>query len=66
MIGEECKKKVSMINEHIPKRQVESDNKQKECVDSRKEEYLKPQGESVLYSMRDKKKPKPYNKGWSN
>ena len=59
-------KKVSMINEHIPKHQAESGNKPKECVDSRKEDYLKRQGESVLDSMSDKKKPKPYKKGWSN
>ena len=31
MTGEEYKK-VSIINEHIPKHQVESDNKLKECV----------------------------------
>ena len=65
MTGEKCKR-VSMINEHILKRQAESDNKLKECVDSRKEDYLKPQGESVLDSMNDKNKPKPYNKWWSN
>ena len=41
MIGEEYKK-VSVLNEHIPKRQVESDNKPKENVSSRKESYLKP------------------------
>ena len=41
MTGDECEK-VSMINEHIPKHQAESDNKLKECVDSRKEDYLKP------------------------
>ena len=41
MTGEECKK-VSVINEHIPKHQVESDNKLKECVNSRKEDYLMP------------------------
>ena len=41
MTGEECKK-VSVINEHIPKHQVESDNKLKECVNVRKEDYLKP------------------------
>ena len=35
-------KKVSMINEHIPKRQAESDNKPKESVESRKKDYLKP------------------------
>ena len=29
-------KKVSMINEHIPKHQAESDNKPKESVNSRK------------------------------
>ena len=34
MIGEEYKK-VSIINEHIPKHQVESDNKLKECVSLR-------------------------------
>ena len=39
MTGEECKK-VSKINEHIPKRQAKSDNKAKECVKSRKEDYL--------------------------
>ena len=39
MTGEECKK-VSMINEHILKRQEKSDNKAKECVKSRKEDYL--------------------------
>ena len=65
MTGEECKK-VSMINEHISKCQAKSDNKPKECVKSRKENYLKPQGESMLDSMNDKKKPKPYSKGWSN
>ena len=37
MIGEECKK-MSMVNEHIPKHQAESGNKPKKCVDSRKEE----------------------------
>ena len=41
MTGEECKN-VNMINEHIPKHQAESDNKPKECVDLRKEDYLKP------------------------
>ena len=40
MIGEEYKK-VSIINEHIPKHQVESDNKLKECVSLRKEDYIK-------------------------
>ena len=40
MIGEEYKK-VSIINEHISKHQVESDNKLKECVSLRKEDYLK-------------------------
>ena len=34
-------KKVSMINEHIPKHQAESDNKPKESVNSRKEDHLK-------------------------
>ena len=65
MTGEECKK-VSKINEHIPKRQAKSDNKAKECVKSRKEDYLQPQGESMLDSTSDKKKPKPYRKGWSD
>ena len=65
MTGEECKN-VNMINEHIPKHQAESDNKPKECVDLRKEDYLKPQGESVLDSTSDKKKLKPYSKRWSN
>ena len=65
MTGEKCKK-VSMINEHIPKRQAESDNKLKECVNSRKEDHLKPQRENMLDSMSDKKKPKPYSKEWSN
>ena len=65
MTGGECKK-VSMINENILKRQVESDNKPKKSVNSRQEDYLKPQGESMLDSMSDKKKPKPYSKGWSN
>ena len=65
MIGGECKK-VSMINENILKRQAKNDNKPKECIKSRKEDYLKPQGESMLDSMSDKKKPKPYSKGWSN
>ena len=35
MVGEEYKK-VSIINEHIPKHQVESDNKPKECVSLKK------------------------------
>ena len=35
MTGEECKNE-SMINEHIPKCRVKSDNKLKEYVDSRK------------------------------
>ena len=65
MTGEECKK-VSMINEHIPKYQVRSDNKPKEYVNSRKKDYLKPWEESVLDSTSDKKKLKPYSKGWSN
>ena len=65
MTGEECKN-VTMINEHIPKRQVKSDNKPKESVNSRKEDHLKLQGERVLDSMNDKKKPKPYSKEWSN
>ena len=65
MIGGECKK-VSMNNENIPKRQAKNDNKLKECVSLRKEDYIKSQEESVLNSMNDKKKPKPYNKGWSN
>ena len=55
-----------MINEHVLKRQVKSDNKPKECVDSRKENYLKPYGESVLDSISDKKKPKPHSKWWFN
>ena len=59
-------KKMSIINEHIPKRQVESDNKPTESVNSRKKDYLKPKGESVLDSMSDKRKPKLYSKGWSN
>ena len=59
-------KKVRIINEHIPKHQVESDNKLKECVDVRKEDHLKSYEESMLDSMSDKKKPKPYNKWWSN
>ena len=41
MTGEECKK-VSVIDEHIPKRQAESDNKPKGSVNSRKWDYLKP------------------------
>ena len=41
MTHEECKK-MSIINEHIPKHQAESDNKLKESVNSRKEDYLKP------------------------
>ena len=65
MTGEECKN-VNMINEHIPKHQAESDNKPKKCVDSRKKNYLKPQGESVLDLTSDKKKLKLYSKGWSN
>ena len=41
MKHEECKN-VSIINEHILKRQAESDNKMKECVNSRKKkDYLK-------------------------
>ena len=63
MIGVQCKNK--MINEHIPKYQV-SDNKPTESVNSRKKDYLKPKGESVLDSMSDKRKPKLYSKGWSN
>ena len=65
MTGEECKK-VSMINEHIPKHLAKGDNKPKECVKSRKEKYLKPQGESMLDSTSDKKKPKSYRKWWPN
>ena len=65
MTHEECKK-MSIINEHIPKHQAESDNKLKESVNSRKEDYLKPQGESVLDSASYKEKPKLYNNGWSN
>ena len=57
------KEKVSIINEHIPKHQVESDNKMKECVNVRKEDYPKSLEESALNSMSDKKKPKPYDKG---
>ena len=40
MIGEEYKN-VSIINEHIPKCQVKSDNKLKESVNLRKEDHLK-------------------------
>ena len=47
MTREECKK-VNIINDHVPKRQAESDKKPKECVNSRKEDYLKPQGENML------------------
>ena len=41
MTGENVKK-VSMINEHIPKHLAKGDNKPKECVKSKKENYLKP------------------------
>ena len=43
MIGRECKK-VSIINDHIPRRLAKSDNKPKECVKSREGEYLKTLG----------------------
>ena len=43
MTGEECKK-VSKINEHIPKRQAKSDNKAKECVNLRKKKVSKVLG----------------------
>ena len=42
LMAREEYKKMSIINEHIPKRQVENDNKPKESVNSRKEDYLKP------------------------
>ena len=43
MIGEECKNE-SMINEHIPKYKVESGNKSKKCVNSRKKKLSKALG----------------------
>ena len=61
MIGEEYKK-VSIINEHIPKHQVESDNKPKECV-SLKKGRRKPWRESMLNSSSDKDKLKWCDKG---
>ena len=65
MTGGECKK-MSMINENILKRQAKNDNKPKECIKSRKEDYLKPQGESMLDSMKDQKKSTLHDKRWFN
>ena len=65
MIGGKCKE-VSMINENIPKRQAKNDNKPKECVKSRKEKYLKPQGESMLDSTKDQNESTLHDKRWSN